>query len=72
MSEKIEPEGGCDSNRAKQECKGILGKVFGHKYKGRFDTVENKAGEVSNKTSVYRGDICTRCGDTVKQPKSVK
>lgn len=57
-----------------KECTGIIGHYFGHKYEPRYDTklpgdVKFKSGTIAAiealKDSVYRGDVCKRCGDIV-------
>lgn len=57
-----------------KECMSFLGHYFGHKYEPRYDTtlpgdLQFKHGSVAVieaiKNSIYRGDVCKRCGDTV-------
>ena len=56
------------------ECIGIFGRIFGHKYEGRYDKSMPGGWEIEKgttealkamRTIIYRGDVCSRCGDTV-------
>jgi len=62
------------------ECKGIVGAVFGHNYQARyskgapprmkceFDSKEEAVKIVeASKSSTYECDVCTRCGDAIKK-----
>jgi len=69
------------------DCIGLMGKIFGHSFKARYDesaklNPENQpeshitlalgaqALESSKDCiSVYKGDVCTRCGKVINQPK---
>ena len=63
-----------------KECIGFIGKLFGHNYQPRYDTVPPKCvdlkcspGSVGNFNDTlrnltkkeYRCDVCTRCGDVI-------
>ena len=56
------------------DCCGIMGRIFGHNYKARYDTsmpggwtIEKGSKEalLAMRTIIYRGDVCKRCGDIV-------
>ena len=58
-----------------KECKGIFGKIFGHKYQGRYSYVfpshlakiKGEGDIDSLKEKRYEYDVCVRCGDVVKK-----
>ncbi len=61
------------------ECKGLSGALFGHKYEAVYDTTrtfpDHMAGVkiatldgaevIMSKTSTYVGSFCKRCGKTI-------
>ena len=67
------------------ECSGVMGRLFGHNFKARYDEtseipleifrrLESAEGGVTSlrrKVKTYRGDVCTRCGEKVCPVTSV-
>lgn len=66
------------------DCKGILGRLFGHKYQPRYSTSKPHPeaytsepyliGQLrslmeASKTCVYQNDVCVRCGHVVNVQK---
>lgn len=63
------------------QCKGIIGAIFGHNYQGRysksapalrFPYKPNFADEYeklmqASKSLTYECDVCTRCGDVIRK-----
>ena len=55
-------------------CQGILGRLFGHKYRPRYDVKDTKpavgefySGPVGEFRCTYVCDVCVRCGATIKK-----
>lgn len=59
------------------ECVGLLGRIFGHSYRARYDEVTpptyiwggflTPADRKAIKDRTYRGDVCRRCGNVVNE-----
>lgn len=67
------------------DCAGIIGRIFGHKYRARFSTHVAGVSEAVVKTAlergfnvsmpfnqVYAGDVCERCGDVANVPANAQ
>ncbi len=69
------------------DCMGVMGRIFGHKFVGRYDetsvfpkellvggvNVESTGSPTALKdtTTTYCGDVCMRCGLAVNEPPMV-
>ena len=62
-------------------CEGVFGKVFGHRFRGRYSEAKTWPGhmtkvlgwhpeDIKEYRRTYHHDICERCGMTIKDKSS--